>query len=107
MEPATGDVIAPVGRATPEDVQRAIERAAEAQRAWRPRRSSSAPACCAGPGRCWRTTPRRSGAGRPASPARSSPSATSGCTRPRRSATKPPRCPATPTASCCAPAPHG
>lgn len=34
VEPATGDVIAPVGKATPEDVQAAAERAAEAQRAW-------------------------------------------------------------------------
>ncbi|RBY82918.1 benzaldehyde dehydrogenase [Geodermatophilus sp. TF02-6] len=34
VEPATGDVIAPVGRATPEDVSAAAERAVEAQRAW-------------------------------------------------------------------------
>ncbi|MBB3085746.1 benzaldehyde dehydrogenase (NAD) [Geodermatophilus sabuli] len=34
MEPATGDVIAPVGRATPEDVHTAAVRAVAAQRAW-------------------------------------------------------------------------
>src|SRR3712207_9461367 len=34
VEPATGDVIGPVGRATPEDVVTAAERAVEAQRAW-------------------------------------------------------------------------
>src|SRR3712207_4294386 len=34
VEPATGDVIAPVGKATPEDVHAAAERAAAAQRAW-------------------------------------------------------------------------
>ena len=34
VEPATGDVIGPVGRATPEDVVAAAERAVEAQRAW-------------------------------------------------------------------------
>jgi benzaldehyde dehydrogenase (NAD) len=34
VEPATGDVIAPIGKATPEDVAAAAERAAEAQRAW-------------------------------------------------------------------------
>ncbi len=34
VEPATGDVIAPMGRATPEDVFAAATRAAEAQRAW-------------------------------------------------------------------------
>jgi benzaldehyde dehydrogenase (NAD) len=34
VEPATGDVIAPVGKATPEDVLAAASRAADAQRAW-------------------------------------------------------------------------
>ena len=34
VEPATGDVIGQVGRANPEDVHAAAERAAEAQRAW-------------------------------------------------------------------------
>jgi benzaldehyde dehydrogenase (NAD) len=34
VEPATGDVIAPVGRATPDDVTAAAERAAAAQKAW-------------------------------------------------------------------------
>ena len=34
VEPATGDVIAPVGRATPEDVHTAAVRAVEAQKAW-------------------------------------------------------------------------
>jgi benzaldehyde dehydrogenase (NAD) len=34
VEPATGDVIAPVGRATPADVHTAAERAVQAQRAW-------------------------------------------------------------------------
>ena len=34
VEPATGDAIAPVGRATPEDVVAAAERAGAAQRAW-------------------------------------------------------------------------
>src|SRR3954470_17233518 len=34
VEPATSDVIAPVGKATPEDVHAAAERAVEAQRAW-------------------------------------------------------------------------
>jgi benzaldehyde dehydrogenase (NAD) len=34
VEPATGDVIAPVGKATPEDVAAAADRAVEVQRAW-------------------------------------------------------------------------
>ncbi len=34
VEPATGDVIAPVGRATPADVEAAAARAAEVQREW-------------------------------------------------------------------------
>src|SRR4051794_35212470 len=34
VEPATGDVIAPVGQASPEDVHAAAEKAVEAQRAW-------------------------------------------------------------------------
>jgi benzaldehyde dehydrogenase (NAD) len=34
VEPATGDVIAPVGKATPEDVRTAAARAAGAQRSW-------------------------------------------------------------------------
>ena len=34
VEPATGDVVGAVGRATPEDVAAAADRAAEAQRAW-------------------------------------------------------------------------
>ncbi|GII24102.1 benzaldehyde dehydrogenase [Planosporangium mesophilum] len=34
VEPATGEVIAPVGKATPEDVHTAAERAVQAQRAW-------------------------------------------------------------------------
>ncbi|MGZ6812072.1 MAG: aldehyde dehydrogenase family protein, partial [Blastococcus sp.] len=34
VEPSTGDVIGPVGRATPEDVHTAALRAVEAQRAW-------------------------------------------------------------------------
>ena len=34
VEPATGDVIAAVGRATPADVRSAAERAVVAQRAW-------------------------------------------------------------------------
>src|SRR3954449_6575491 len=34
VEPATGDVIAPVGKATPADVHTAAERAVGAQRAW-------------------------------------------------------------------------
>lgn len=34
VEPATGQVIGPVGRATPEDVTAAAERAVQAQRAW-------------------------------------------------------------------------
>ncbi|WP_029431959.1 benzaldehyde dehydrogenase [Blastococcus sp. URHD0036] len=34
VEPATGDVIAPVGRATPADVAAAAARAADAQRSW-------------------------------------------------------------------------
>lgn len=33
-EPATGDVVGTVGRATPEDVAAAADRAAEAQRSW-------------------------------------------------------------------------
>jgi delta 1-pyrroline-5-carboxylate dehydrogenase len=34
VEPATGGVVGAVGRATPEDVVAAADRAAEAQRAW-------------------------------------------------------------------------
>jgi Aldehyde dehydrogenase family len=34
VEPATGDVVGAVGRATPEDVAATADRAVEAQRAW-------------------------------------------------------------------------
>ena len=52
VEPATGEGLAEVGRATPADVSAAAGRAVEAQRSWAAPRTPNVPPCCGGPGTC-------------------------------------------------------
>ena len=53
VEPATGDALGEVGKATPADVaRRRCARGPRRSARGRPCRSSSAPPCCAGPATC-------------------------------------------------------
>jgi delta 1-pyrroline-5-carboxylate dehydrogenase len=63
MEPATGEQLGVVGRASVEDVQQAAEQAAEAQRSWARTHFTSGPEFCAVQGNSGSNTRQRFGNG--------------------------------------------
>ena len=64
VEPATGDTLASVGRATVDDVARAAQTAAEAQRDWAAAaRTTGGRRCCGEPATCSSSTRTRSTSG--------------------------------------------